>query len=244
METKLLYMDDWNIITAQAKLLELVNRDNRSALVLDQTIFYPQGGGQPADHGEIVGKTGVFKVADTRFSDGNVYHFGEFVQGALKAGDLVTLNIDRTRRTLLSRLHTAGHLIDVAMENLKKIFKPTKAYHFTEGPYVEYEATLTPEECGALQELLQSEITRLLATSAPVTGRSMTREALEGICSHVPDYLPAGKPIRVVTIGNFVPCPCGGTHVASLSELGQVVITKIKSKGGILRVSYQISEIV
>lgn len=241
METKLLYMDHWDVITAQAKILAIVEQDGQKALVLDQTIFYPQGGGQPADRGEIVGTSGLFQVAGVRFVDGVVYHFGEFAQGTCAVGEAVELKIDQQRRELLSRLHSAGHLIDVAMEQLGCHFVAGKGYHFADHPYVEYEANLTAEDCIGLQKELQVVLDDLVQSDIPITGVSMAREDLEKVCQHVPDYLPAGKPIHIVTIGNHTPCPCGGTHVRSSSLIGRIKISKIKSKGGVLRVSYQLA---
>lgn len=241
--TKLLYLEKSSQYTSSAQILEVAVRDGKQALALDQTIFYPQGGGQPADHGEIVCASGRFMVTDVRFVDGVVYHSGSFVQGICFVGNDVELFVDIPRREFLSRLHTSGHLIDVAMEQLGLHLVPTKGYHFPDNPYVEYEGSYTSDECMVLQERLQNEVNRLIQENISVAYRMAQREELEAICIHVPDYLPAGKPIRVVSIGSLATCPCGGTHVASLAQLGAVEIRKVKCKGGILRVSYVLATV-
>ncbi|HBL98992.1 TPA: hypothetical protein DDZ86_05115 [Candidatus Dependentiae bacterium] len=236
--TKLLYLEDNFCFTGFATILEVVLRDGIQAVVLDQTIFYPQGGGQPADHGEIVGPNGRFAVTDVRFVDGIVNHSGEYADGVLEAGNRVELFVDVKRREFLSKLHTAGHLIDVAMERLDLHLPSAKGYHFPDNPYVEYEGSFTSDECAALQPRLQQEVNRLVEENIPVTYRMAKREELDAICIHVPTYLPEGKPIRVVSIGTLATCPCGGTHVASSAEVGFIEIRKLKSKGLNLRVSY------
>ncbi len=241
METELLYINNWDIAATTAQVVDVVERDGKRAVILDRTVFYPQGGGQPADHGEIIGDMGVFRVDDARFADGIVYHFGEFVSGSFGQGAAVTARIDTARRNLLSRLHTAGHLLDVAMENTGRSLTNGKGYHFPDHPYVEYVATMTPEECATFQQELQINVDALVKENIPVTSALMARDELEKVCLHVPDYLPAGKPVCVVHIGKFASCPCGGTHVSVSSAVGRVEVTKVKCKGGIVRVSYQVA---
>lgn len=236
--TKLLYLEQNFLYKIAAQVLEITERDDKKALVLDQTIFYPQGGGQPADHGEILCPQGRFAVTDVRFVEGVVYHFGSFTQGTCSVGDTVELLVDVPRRVLMSRLHTAGHLIDVAMDQLGFSLPFAKSYHFPDNPYVEYEGIFTAEECDALHKKLQNELDRLIGQDNPVTFRMASCEELGSLCVQVPLNLPSGKPIRIVSIGSLMTVPCGGTHVVSLAQLGAVQIRKVKSKGGILRVSY------
>ena len=96
------------------------SEESRTALVLDATLFYPQGGGQPADAGTIRAGAAAFAVADVRMRDGRVLHYGAFVAdgdaAALQPGARVTLEVDAARRRLHARIHSAGHLLDVCME--------------------------------------------------------------------------------------------------------------------------------
>ena len=80
--TKLKYLDDTYLFESKAIFIETKEDEKRKVVILDETIFYPQGGGQPADHGEIVSKDTVFTVTDVRLDeDGTVWHFGEFKNG-------------------------------------------------------------------------------------------------------------------------------------------------------------------
>ena len=118
-DTKLLYLDDSCLFEAKATLLAVQEtEDGRKSLILDQTIFYPQGGGQACDKGEIRTETASFMVQDVSFIDGNTHHIGEFSSKAFAEGEEVHLAIDPARRKLHSRIHSAGHLLDVAMFNL------------------------------------------------------------------------------------------------------------------------------
>jgi len=73
-----------------------------------------------------------------------------------------------------------------------------------------------------------------------VTTQLMTKENMRDYCDFIPDYLPTGKPARVVLFGDRG-IPCGGTHINNLKEIGNMTITKVKLKKGILRVSYLVS---
>lgn len=239
--TQLLYLDDMTAQTCTAAVLECREENGKMMIILDQTIFYPQGGGQPFDKGIIHNDNATFAVQEVRFVDGIVKHSGVFEKGTLKSGDKVTCSIDKERRLLLSRLHSAGHVIDIAVEKLGYDWLPGKAYHFPEGPYVEYSfpdaATLDKE---ALKKTLETTCNEIIGHNLKTNVQRMPKEQLATVCKHVPDYIPTDKPSRVVMFGSFA-CPCGGTHVSNLSDIGTVTIRKIRIDGNIIRISYQCS---
>ncbi len=101
---------------------------------MDGTIFYPQGGGQPYDQGVIESAKGKFLVEEVRFVDGIVKHIGMFERGSFEKGDEVTCHVDKARRDLHSRLHSAGHIVDMGMTELGLGWIPGKGYHFPDGP--------------------------------------------------------------------------------------------------------------
>ncbi|MBL4753267.1 MAG: hypothetical protein JKY52_06690, partial [Flavobacteriales bacterium] len=204
-----------------------------------KTIFYPQGGGQPCDHGEIKLESLSINVISVRFDEGIVYHFIEQAV-ELPIGEIVELLVNKERRELNSRIHTAGHLIDTAMINCGYDYHPTKGYHFPDSPYVEYEGMIAVEDRKKVCATIEEEANRLIATAQPI--ESFVVEAYEQLkehCPTVPAYVPKDKPIRVVKVGG-IGCPCGGTHVQDLSLLGQIRVPKIKAKGGNIRVSYRL----
>ncbi len=243
-ETKLLYLNDSYLFEETATLLAIQEtEDGRKSLILDQTIFYPQGGGQPCDQGEISNEAASFKVQDVRYIDGNAHHIGDFTGNAFTEGEEVLLAINPERRKLNTRIHSTGHLLDVAMFNLGYTFPPTKGYHFPDSPYVEYDGIIEPENRPEAKEKLNAEVKRLISEGEEVkTVVVDSKDALKEYCEFIPDYLPEGKPIRVVIIARGFGCPCGGTQVKNVSELGAVNIHKIKVKNGKTRVSYKLSD--
>ena len=241
MATELLYFNDSYQCEGMGRVLEVQEwEDGRMALILDQTIFYPQGGGQPYDLGTMEGVAGEFKVEAVRFKEGRVYHIGHITRGQIVRNDHLSLHVDEDRRRLNARLHSAGHLIDVALENIGQTLQPTKGYHFPDGPYVEYAGTIPEEERDTLKEALETELKRLIQEDGEVFQRLANYEQLPELCGHVPEYIPPDKPCRVVRVAGELGCPCGGTHVKKLSEIGPIRIHKLKSKGGKTRVAYRL----
>ena len=132
--TRLDYFENTYCFSSSAILLEILSlEDGKIALVLDATIFYPQGGGQPFDVGIISNDNGKFEVKEVRMKDGVVHHIGQFISGNFPPNQNVQLQIDVPRREFNARIHSAGHVIDVAMENIGIHLVPTKGYHFPDG---------------------------------------------------------------------------------------------------------------
>ncbi|MBI4973593.1 hypothetical protein HZC27_03220 [Candidatus Roizmanbacteria bacterium] len=239
--TKLLYMEDSYKLQDTATFIDITQTEGgKTALVLDQTIFYPQGGGQPYDTGIISQGANEFKVEEVRFKDGIVYHVGNFTRGLIEKGAQVTLTVDEPRRKLNRRNHTAGHLIDIAVKNLGLSLTPAKGFHFPEGAYVEYIGLMDEAQKEELRLKIENEVNRLIQLKLPMKARQVTYEELKELCDFVPEYLPKDKPIRIEKIGEYKAHPCGGTHVSNTEEVGKVTIEKLKSKSGNTRVSYKI----
>lgn len=240
--TKLLYLENFRLLQAAAIAQGNVEENGRTVIYLDQTIFYPQGGGQPYDKGLIENQTATFLVEEVRFVDGLVKHIGTFEHGSFKKGDHVLCVVNKERRELHSKLHSAGHVVDMAITTLQLNWTPGKGYHFPDGPYVEYAGKLGDSD----KEKLKTEI-QILCNSFINSDRAtklifMDKEEMKKVCHHVPDYLPEGKPTRVVMYGDFG-VPCGGTHVNQLSDIKQILIRKIKQDGPNIRVAYEIIKI-
>lgn len=240
MNTRLLYLEDMCALTCESIVQEIsVEADGRSMVILDQTVFYPQGGGQPYDQGKISGPSGVYDVTEVRYIDGIVRHYGTMTQGNITHGEHATCHIDAERRKLHSRLHSAGHIVDMAVAQLGFSWKPGKGYHFPAGPYVEYEGSLESIDKEALardiEKVCNDIVTRGITTHIVFADREKMRQ----LCRFVPENLPLDKPSRVVMYGDFG-VPCGGTHVAHLADIGHITIRKVKLEKGMIRVSYQI----
>jgi len=240
--TKLLYYENFSLLETDAHVVAAEKEDDRDVIVLDQTVFYPQGGGQPYDQGIIESSAGRFLVEEVRFADGDVKHIGKFESGRFSKGELVKCFVDKERRQLHARLHSAGHLIDKAILELKLPWNPGKGYHFPNGPYDEYEGSLE----GIDKEQLKADMERLcneyIQRASKTEVLFMEREEMEKVCHYIPDFPEEkGKLARIVVHEGYY-MPCGGTPVSNLAEINHMIIRKIKQEGKNIRIGYNIQE--
>jgi len=242
--TDLKYLNDTYVDTG-AGIVQRVGRDERGPyIVLNQTIFYPQGGGQPSDVGFLQFDHLAINVIFVGFSDGQVLHYisedlPDFDQ---LVGHSCGLRLDKSRRIKHARLHTAGHLIAGIIDAQKEGMRATKGFHFDEGPYVEFDGELQGDSDSFLSTL-QAKIDLLIAKAPPVITALVSYDELKEQCLTVPANLPQDKPLRTVTIDQLEPVPCGGTHVTNLSELGIVSVLKMKKRKGATKISYRVNDL-
>lgn len=226
--TSALFRDDSYLTEAEA---EVVHVNERGGIILDRTIFYATSGGQPGDTGQLTLADGrVVRVAATVSGEtkDEIIHVPA-TEAGLKVGDRVTLAIDWERRLRLMRMHTACHLLTVVCP-----FAITGASVAEDDSRVDFDIpdpTCTKEDVTArLMELVRAD--------HPVTTRWITDEELAGNPSLVKSKNvrpPTGTGrIRLVLIGRDGTIdgqPCGGTHVRSTAEVGDIHIGKIENKG-------------
>ena len=196
---------------------------------LDRTVFYPLGGGQPGDRGELVfGDGTAIRIVDTRKGEaaGEIVHVPETPADPGVAGSQVTARIDWDRRHRLMRIHTCMHLL------CSLISAPVTGGSIRDGSgrldFDLPESTLDKED-------LTMRLNRLVAEDHPVSPRWITEEELDANPSLVRTMSvapPRGRGrVRVLEIEGVDLQPCGGTHVASTGEIGRVRVTKIEKKG-------------
>lgn len=239
--TKLLYLENMDILETDAVIMDVLEEEGKQVVILNQTIFYPQGGGQPYDQGEITSEKSKFIVEQVRFIDGVVKHIGMFKSGNFKKSDKVTLSVNPERRLLNSKLHSAGHLVDVGIYALKPDWIADKGFHFPDGPYVEYKGEIDENEKENFKQKLEKECNEIIQMNLVVSVVICEKNDLSKYCRHVPENIPEGKPIRIVLFNDFG-VPCGGTHVSSLSEIKSMSIRKIKVEKGTIRISYDVEK--
>lgn len=239
MNTKLLYLEDFNLYKCQSKVIDFFNDEDNNMIILDKTIFYPQGGGQPTDKGVIETNDSIFEVTQVKLEDSIVKHIGYFKKGQFKIKESVDCNINIPRRLFLSKLHSAGHVVDIAVSKLEIGWKSSKGYHYPEGPYLEYYGILDENERENLRLRIEKETNNIIKKNLKTSIKFVNKEELKEICGFIPDNINIEKLIRVIMFGNFG-IPCGGTHVNNLSEIKKIIIRKIKINQGNIRVAYNI----
>jgi Ser-tRNA(Ala) deacylase AlaX len=219
----------------------ILKDDGRFDVILNHTVFYPQGGGQPFDTGYMKREDKQFTVEEVRLNDGVVSHIGRFKGVLFQPGKYVELFVDEERRVLNSRLHTAGHLIDIALCEQGMELQPVKGYHFPQGPYVEYEGVFDNAKKEEFIQKLQETIDFFISKNLSVIIETVDPSELKELCKNISPNILQNKPTRVMIIDGYEAIPCGGTHVEYLKELEKICITKIKNKKGRTRIGYSVS---
>jgi alanyl-tRNA synthetase len=194
-------------------------------VILDQTPFYAESGGQVGDRGQLVTASSCFEVEDTRKQGGAVFvHVGTVTEGVLRRGDHVTARVDSARRQATVLNHSGTHLLHAALREVLGDHVQQKGSLV--GPerlrfdFSHYEP-VTPEQLQAIETLVNEQIranaraeTRLMSMDEAMESGAM---ALFG-----EKY---GNEVRVLSIGDFSVELCGGTHVAHAGDIGLLRIT-------------------
>jgi Ser-tRNA(Ala) deacylase AlaX len=238
--TTLLYLEDIVSLSGVARVNNIFSEDGRVVIILDQTLFYPQGGGQPCDQGVIESSAGKFLVDEVRFVDGMARHVGTFIDGNFTVGSIVEYHIDTKRRILHQRLHSAGHIIDKAILELGLPWKPGKGYHFPQGPYVEYAGSLDGLDKEKIKSDIESRCNAYINSGSETAIKFMSREEMLRVCHYTPDFpVEKGERARIVFHDGYA-MPCGGTPVVNLRDIGKFTVRKIKQEGMNIRVGYDV----
>ena len=246
MATRLLYLEDFDVIDCEATVVAITDTDdNQLDIQLDQTCFYPRGGGQDWDEGTISGQAdSAFIVTKVQLDEfGVVHHIGTYQQGKLTVGDTVVCTVDAVRRGINTRLHSAGHAIDLGIDQLGLGWEPVKAGHYPHMSFVEYDVSLNAEEAEHVRQTIEKTVQDIVTAGSHNEIRFMPVGQMRTVCRHVPANIPTNKPARVVMYSNTFGIPCGGTHVRDLHDIGTVIITKLQSKKGLTKVSYRVEGI-
>lgn len=238
MITKPLYLEDTYLFESTAKVVAVENDEQGTLVVLDETIFYPQGGGQPTDIGTITFSNVTFRVTKVLYrTDGSIAHYGNFSNGEFHSGESVALVIDQSIRIKNARNHTAGHVLTFAVEVAYPHLVGMKGYHFPDGTYVEFDGILSEEDKALFSEKISDEVRGMIEKELPITIKLVTSDELALLCKNVLPNMPKDKPMRVMIVDGIA-LGCGGTHLSNTKEIGTFSIRKIKQEKGKLKVSY------
>ena len=240
MITKKLYLESIEAAYLEEFTAEVIALEDNK-IVLDQTLFYPLGGGQNWDLGTLDGPNGKMNVVEVRGRDTIQHSIEDTFE--LEIGDEVTGRIDFERRYAHMKMHTAQHLVSgIAYEMFNGVRTVGNQIH-TEKSRIDFKPIQFSEDM--LLEL-QSTVNEKIQLGLEVTDSQMTRDEINSIMPQERtnmDLLPSFiNDLRVVTIGDRQDlCPCAGTHVRNISEIKGIEFIGKKSKGkGTQRVTYKL----
>jgi len=228
MTTKTLFRDDAYLTEAPARVAEITSE---GGLILDQSIFYPTGGGQPGDSGALKWAGGVVPIATTLNAGGGRIALVPAEPTALpEVGDEVEQRLDWDRRHRHMRMHTALHLLSVVIP-----LPVTGGSIGAEKGRLDFDMPDAPPDRDDIEAALIALIDRdLLVSEDWITDAELAARPELVKTMSVKPPMGAGR-VRLVRIGQDADQidlqPCGGTHVARTGEIGGIRLGKIENKG-------------
>ncbi len=231
MPTDCLFREDSYLKDCEATVVGI---EPNGGIVLDRTVFYAASGGQPADKGSIVTKSGeTIPVANVVFTDPGkttIAHVPAPGAPAVAVGETVKAAIDWPVRHARMRMHTALHLLSAVLP-----------YPVTGGSVGEAESRLDFDipDSGLDKDAITAKLAEMIATGAAVSSRWIADAELEanpGLIKTMSVKPPMGTGrVRLIEIKDLDLQPCGGTHVRSTAEIGAVRVTQVEKKGKLNR---------
>ena len=216
-------------IVADEELQGAITAGTDAILVLDQTPFYAEMGGQVADHGVIRTENAEFTVTDVQKNKGGKFmHYGKLVSGSLSVGDTVTASIDEKRRKAIMRAHSATHLLDYALRTVLgdhahqagSLVEPDRLrYDFT------HFSAVTADELVKISRL----VSELVLGGMRVETKEMPIDEAKKLGAIALFGEKYGDVVRVVNMGGKSIELCGGTHVDNTAKVGPFRITSESS---------------
>jgi misacylated tRNA(Ala) deacylase len=223
--TTALYLEDSYLKECDAVVASV--KDGKF-VVLDQTVFYPKGGGQPCDTGKIICGNEVYTVVYVGKFSGEISH--EVDRSGLKAGNRVHCVLDWDRRYRLMRSHTAAHLFASLLCNGTGALVTGNQL---ETDKIRFDFSLEQFNPETLEKYL-AETNELLKKDTPVKSYELPREEalkIPGVVKMAEAFPPDIPRLRIVELTNLDKQADGGTHVKNLNEVGQIKLLKTENKG-------------
>lgn len=220
--TEELFRDDSYLQECDATVVAVAE----NSLLLDRTVFYPLGGGQPGDTGSLSCAGGTAAIVDTRYGDdGSIRHILAEGSELPAVGDNVHVSLDWERRYRHMRMHTAMHLLGSVLQ-----YGVTGGNISSEKSRLDFDMEETVDK-----ETVSSALQKLVAEDHAVSCRWISEAELDAqpeLVRTMSVQPPRGKgSIRLLEIEGVDLQPCGGTHLRSTAEVGAVRIGKVEKKG-------------
>jgi misacylated tRNA(Ala) deacylase len=227
--TEKLYWKDAYLKEFKAKIMEI----DGNFIILDKTVFYPTGGGQPCDTGKLIFKNLETKIIETKKREEEILHISENVLDA-PIGEEVTGIIDWKRRYMHMRYHTAVHIIDGIISKMEG------HTGFSTGSQIYSDRARIDVDMPSLNKELGEEIIKKSNLIINENHKIIARELEKNEALKIPNLsrTAPGRElinkldfVRVIDIENFDMQADGGTHVASTKEVGMISLIKLENKG-------------
>ncbi|EDF8718469.1 alanine--tRNA ligase [Salmonella enterica] len=218
------------------KAVEVINAGQEAVVVLDQTPFYAESGGQVGDKGELKGAGFTFAVDDTQKYGQAIGHLGKLSAGALKVGDAVQADVDEARRARIRLNHSATHLMHAALRQVlgthvaqKGSLVSDKVLRFD----FSHNEAMKPSEIREVEDLVNAQIRRNL----PIETNIMDLEAAKAKGAMALFGEKYDERVRVLSMGDFSTELCGGTHASRTGDIGLFrIISESGTAAGIRRI--------
>lgn len=201
------------------KAVEAINAGQEAVVVLDQTPFYAESGGQVGDKGELKGAGFTFAVDDTQKYGQAIGHLGKLSAGALKVGDAVQADVDEARRARIRLNHSATHLMHAALRQVlgthvaqKGSLVSDKVLRFD----FSHNEAMKPSEIRQVEDLVNAQIRRNL----PIETNIMDLDAAKAKGAMALFGEKYDERVRVLSMGDFSTELCGGTHASRTGDIG------------------------
>ncbi|MFQ5711186.1 MAG: DHHA1 domain-containing protein [Candidatus Geothermarchaeales archaeon] len=240
-DTKKLFHLDPYLRRFETKVLEAMEDDDRVYTVLEETCFHPEGGGQPADRGHILGRDGRLEVLDAQIMDGVIVHVTRKEVGGVKKGDLVQGEIDWEARYAYMKHHTASHIVFSALRKVLGVVDLQYLGFQIGGDRtridINYGKPIPSEELEKVERLANS----ICLENRGVKTWHSTREEVEktyGGRLGLTDVTPTGE-VRVVEIEDWDVSLCSGTHVRQTVECSPIkILGRFRLQRGVERIEF------
>lgn len=218
------------------KAVEAINAGQEAVVVLDQTPFYAESGGQVGDKGELKGAGFTFAVDDTQKYGQAIGHLGKLSAGALKVGDAVQADVDEARRARIRLNHSATHLMHAALRQVlgthvaqKGSLVSDKVLRFD----FSHNEAMKPSEIREVEDLVNALIRRNL----PIETNIMDLDAAKAKGAMALFGEKYDERVRVLSMGDFSTELCGGTHASRTGDIGLFrIISESGTAAGIRRI--------
>jgi Ser-tRNA(Ala) deacylase AlaX len=234
-----LYLNNAYLKEMDARILEISKEsETRWQIVLDRTVFYPMGGGQPTDQGVLRGENWEGKVYQVLLKGDKTIHYIEGGEPP-PVGSSIRGLLNWERRYLHMRLHSAAHVVDFALFLLGYSPSPLLPLKGDSGkkPTIWYQGSVDID----FREKLETKATELVQKNLPFSFRFVSHEELEREAIYLQPGLPTNKPLRLLTLHSVGSVADGGTQVHSTAEVGHISILPLEKKEGMTLIHYRLT---